>query len=300
MTGERQVRRRASIGASELASPHARTGASGTRRRSERYGAAARPSSGPWRDGASGSPIERPSWSHRSSQGNGCSRGAALTRSSRIGGSSMPGSCGIRREGATWVLDPLAFDQIVGWSKGEQHDGRPILRLTHHPLTRITWVPARRFLWWTWGNAVGPVVETTTTLAFGKRTNSVLRAIGAELDGRNVPEGPSFVVRPAGTRAERTKESRGPLAVYRRSGRTDHLRHRATLFFFLGGLAWPLRLLSWIVVAALAWLASPWLVLPAIVASELVWLAVMRRSMHGRRTGPHRGCGSERIIRCRR
>ena len=107
-----------------------------------------------------------------------------------------------------WFLDPLAFDQVVGWSKGEQHDGRPILRLTHHPVTRITWVPARRFLWWTWGNALGPVVETTTTLAFGRRTNPVVRAIGVELEGRNVPEGPSFVIRPAGTRAERTKGSR--------------------------------------------------------------------------------------------
>jgi hypothetical protein len=188
--------------------------------------------------------------------------------------------------GNTWVLDPLAFDQIVGWSTGEQHDGRPILRLTHHPQTRIAWAPARRFLWWTWGNALGPVVETTTTLTFGRRTNPVFRAIGAELDRRNVPEGTSFVIRPAGTRAQRTRGSRGPLRVYRRSGRIGRLRHRATLFFFVGGLAWPLRPLSWIVVAALAWLASPWLVLPAIVASELAWLVVMRWSSPGRRTVP--------------
>lgn len=57
--------------------------------------------------------------------------------------------------GRAWVLDPLAFDQIVGWSKGEHHDGRPILRLTHHPLTRITRVPARRFLWWNLGQCGG-------------------------------------------------------------------------------------------------------------------------------------------------
>ncbi len=151
-------------------------------------------------------------------------------------------------------------------------------------MTRITWVPARRFLWWTWGNALGPVVETTTTLTFGRRTNPVVRAIGAELDRRNVPADPSFVIRSAGTRAERTKGSRGPLAVYKRSGRVARLQHRATLFLFPGGLAWPLRLLGWIVVAALAWRASPWLVLPAIVASELVWLVVMRWSMPGRPT----------------
>ena len=181
------------------------------------------------------------------------------------------------------VLDQLPFDQIVGWSRGEHHDGRPILRLTHAPLTRIAWGPSRRFLWWPWGNALRPVVETTSTLTFGKRTNPAFRAICAELDRRNAPEGPSFVIRPARTRAERTKGSRGPLALYRREGRLNRLRHRAMLFFFLGGLAWPVRLTSWIVVAALAWLASPWLVLPAIVASELVWLAVMRWSSRGRR-----------------
>jgi hypothetical protein len=154
--------------------------------------------------------------------------------------------------GRTWVLDPLAFDQIVGWSTGEHHDGRPILRLTHHPLTRITWVPARRFLWWTWGNALGPVVETKTTLAFGRHTNPVFRAIGAELDRRNVPEGPSFVVRPAGTRAQRTKESRRSLGVYKRVGRIGRLWHGAPLSFYRVELASPLRVSSWIVVAALA------------------------------------------------
>jgi hypothetical protein len=186
--------------------------------------------------------------------------------------------------GRNWVLDPLAFDQIIGWSKGEHHDGRPILRLTHHPLTRITWVPARRFLWWTWGNALGPVVETKTTLAFGRHTNPVFRAIAAELDRRNVPEGPSFVVRPAGTRAQRTKESRRPLGVYKRVGRIGRLWHGAPLSFYRVELASPLRVLSWIVVGALAWLVSPWLVPPAIVASELVWIVVTRWSSIGQRT----------------
>ncbi|HEX6580379.1 MAG TPA: hypothetical protein VF195_05870 [Actinomycetota bacterium] len=186
--------------------------------------------------------------------------------------------------GRTWVLDPVAFDQIVGWSEGVHHDGRPILRFTHHPLTRITWVPARRFLWWTWDDAVGPVEETTTTLSFGGRTNPVLRAIVAELDRRTVPQGPSFVIRPAGTRSQRLKESRRPLEVQTRAGRISHVLRRATLSIYPGKLAWPIRASSWIVVAALAWLASPWLVLPAIIASELVWIVVMRWSSPGRRT----------------
>ena len=112
-------------------------------------------------------------------------------------------------------------------------------------------------------------------------------------------EGPSFVIRPAGTRAQRMKESRGPLVAYGRAGLFDHLRPRATRFVFLGGLAWPLRLMSWIVVAALAWLASPWLVVPAIVASELAWLVVMRWSSPRRRTARTVEV-DRRISQCRR
>lgn len=117
-----------------------------------------------------------------------------------------------------------------------------------------------------------------------KRTDPIFRAIGAELDRRTVPEGPSFVIRPAGTRAQRTKESRRSLGVYKRVGRIGRLWCGAPLSFSRVQLASPLRVLSWIVVAALAWLASPWLVLPAIVASELVWIVVTRWSSTGRRT----------------
>ena len=87
-----------------------------------------------------------------------------------------------------------------------------------------------------WGNALRPVVETTSTLTFGKRTNPAFRAICAELDRRNAPEGPSFVIRPARTRAERTKGSRGPLALYRREGLTEPLP-----FGVYGGVTTPGR-----------------------------------------------------------
>ena len=195
--------------------------------------------------------------------------------------------------GNTWVLDPLAFDQVVGWSTGELHDGRPSLRLTHQPQTRIAWVPARRFLWWTWGNALGPVVETTTTLTFGRRTNPVFRAIGEELDRRNVPVGPPFVIRPAGTRAQRMRGSRRSLGVYRRSGRIGRLRHRATLFFFLGGLAWPLRTLSWIVGRG-ARVARIAVARPAGDRRERVGVARRDAVVVTQSTqGPNRRCGSD-------
>lgn len=98
------------------------------------------------------------------------------------------------------------------------------------------------------------------------------------------------MIRPAGSRAQRMKESHGSLEVYKSYGRIGRLRHRVVPAGYRIELAWPLRALGWIVVAALAWLASPWLVVPAIVASELAWLVVMR-STPGRRT-VHTGCGS--------
>ena len=55
-------------------------------------------------------------------------------------------------------------------------------------------------------------------------------------------------------------------------------RRCATVRVYRGELTRPLRALSWILVAVLAWLASPWLVLPAILVSELVRIVVMRWS----------------------
>jgi hypothetical protein len=83
-----------------------------------------------------------------------------------------------------WVVDSLPFDQVTRWSLGAQHDGRPILKLEHHPRTRIDRVPTRRFLWFRWDDAEGPVVEKTTSFGFGRRTNPILLAIRVELERR--------------------------------------------------------------------------------------------------------------------
>ena len=149
------------------------------------------------------------------------------------------------------VPDRLPFDQIVGMvqrrtPRSPPHPPAHPCPLDEDRVGSVAPVPVVA-----WGNALRPVVETTSTPTFGKRTNPAFRAICAELDRRNAPEGPSFVIRPARTRAERTK---GRVDLSRSTGARplNRLRHRAMLFFFLGGLAWPVRLTSWIVVAALA------------------------------------------------
>jgi hypothetical protein len=128
---------------------------------------------------------------------------------------------------------------------------------------------------------VGPVVETTTTMAFGRRTNPVFRAIGAELDRRRIPQGPAFEIRPAGTRAERSRGGRGSLGEFRRARILARMRFRmwrVTDVVYGGQPAWPIRLASWLLVAVPAWFVSPWLVVPAILAAELAWIAVLRSS----------------------
>lgn len=183
-----------------------------------------------------------------------------------------------------WVVDPLPFEEITRWTPGERHDHRPIFKLEHRPLTRTDRVPARRFLWFTWGNAVGSVTRTTTTFGFGRRTNPILIAMQSELERRRIPQGPAFVIRPPGTREERTKGSRSMLY---RSGGTARIKSwswRVTNVLYRGELAWRVRLLSWLIVGVPAWFVSPWLVLPAIVAVELAWIVGLQWMWRRNRT----------------
>lgn len=175
-----------------------------------------------------------------------------------------------------WVLDAVPFGEVTGWAPGERHDHRPIIKLEHHRRTRIDRVPANRFLWFRWGNAEGPITYTTTSFSFGRSTNPVLLAMRTELERRRIPQGPAFVIRPAGTREERTKGSRG---VLYRSGGAAGIRFRlwrATDVLYRGELAWRVRAVSWLILGIPAWFVSPWLVLPAIVAAELAWIVALQ------------------------
>lgn len=175
-----------------------------------------------------------------------------------------------------WILDPLRFADVTGWSLGRRHDRRPLLRLEHHQLIRIEHVPARRFLWFRWGNAEGPVTHSTTSMGFGRDTNPVLVAILAEVEGRKIPQGQSFEIRPACDRAERIRRTHGPLdRGYRRAWIRPRL-WRIDDVAYAGRLGWPVRLLSWMLLGVPAWIITPWLVVPAIAASELVWIVFMQ------------------------
>jgi hypothetical protein len=178
-----------------------------------------------------------------------------------------------------WVLDAVQFSEVTGWRRGALHDGRPLIELEHPPHTTIDRVPAHRFLWFTWGNAEGPVTRTKTTHGFGRVTNPVFVEIMTELDRREVRQGPNFVIRPAGIRAERLREEQGLLREYRRGSIGDRIRFRmwpVTDVLYRGQLAWPIRIVSWLLVGVPAWFVSPWLVVPAIIGSELAWIVVMQ------------------------
>jgi hypothetical protein len=114
-----------------------------------------------------------------------------------------------------WVCSALAFAEIVRSTSGRQHDHRPLLRLEHPPRVQIERVPAHRFLWFEWGNAEEPVSDTTTTFGFSRDTDPVLVAIREGLDRAGVPSGEPFVIRPPGTRQERTQGSRALLETAR-------------------------------------------------------------------------------------
>lgn len=175
-----------------------------------------------------------------------------------------------------WVLDPLLFADVTRWSMGQMHDRRPLLRLEHHPLTRMEDVPARRFLWFRWCNGEGPATRPTTTLGFGRDTDPVLVAILTELDDRRSPQDQPFVIRPAGDRAERV----GSGTLFRES-RTAPIRFglwRVAEVVYRRRLGWPVRLLSWTLLGVPAWFITPWLVLPAIAVAELAWIAFLQWS----------------------
>lgn len=187
-----------------------------------------------------------------------------------------------------WVCESIAFDQITRWALGRRHDHRPILRLEHTPHARIERVPRHHFLWFRWGNAEVLVTCTSTTLEFAKDTDPVQVAICERLERAGVQPGEPFLIRPAGTRAQRLRGSR---SSFRRALPWRRARFRlqeVVGHLYRGRLSWRVRIPSWLLLAVPAWFIDPWLVVPAIVLVEAAWIVGLQWSWH---QGRHRRGG---------
>jgi hypothetical protein len=145
--------------------------------------------------------------------------------------------------------------------------------------------PAKRFLWFRWGIAEQPVMGTSHRLGFGTSRDPVLVAILAELSRRGITQRPSFMIRPAGTRADRMRTSSGVLyrMTWFRLSPWRIVSWRIADVVYRGRLAWPLRLLGWVLVGIPVWFIDPWLVVPALLATEIVWIGIMQWSWMRRR-----------------
>lgn len=111
-----------------------------------------------------------------------------------------------------WHTDAISFEEITGWSVGRRHDDRPILRLEHPTHIRTEHVAARRFLWFSWGNAEAGVPHDEITLTFASKRDGAFLAALERLQQIEVVPGEGFVVAPPGTREERTRGSHAYLA----------------------------------------------------------------------------------------
>ena len=60
------------------------------------------------------------------------------------------------------VHDSVWFHEVTAWRQGLANDERPVIVAEHPAHERLEHVPAHRVLWFEWGNAVGPVMHTST------------------------------------------------------------------------------------------------------------------------------------------
>jgi hypothetical protein len=176
--------------------------------------------------------------------------------------------------------DQLRFDEIVSWSEGSRHDGRPLLRLQHPEHRRLQWAPQHRVLSFRWGDTVAWVPRTDTTLSFRGPRDPVLRVLRARLETEHVPEGEPFVVTLEGSRQERLKGGQAGLRSHP-IGALNGLRFRLRQLnkrLHHGQIHWWIRLGSWALLAVPAWFVNPWLVMPAILAVEAAWIVGLQWS----------------------
>jgi hypothetical protein len=93
----------------------------------------------------------------------------------------------IGRGDPRWVRD-LPFAVVRSWVELIQAH-RYALALDHENLDRMRWVPAHRFLGWSWGNAEEVRPAGRSVLGFSRRDTAAAQAIRARLQAGRVPAG---------------------------------------------------------------------------------------------------------------
>lgn len=76
---------------------------------------------------------------------------------------------------------------------------------------------------------------------------------------------------------------KGSEGVLHTSGGSAWIRFRLWRLadvLYRGKLAWPVRVLSWLILGIPAWFVSPWLVVPAVIMAELAWIAALQWMWH--------------------
>lgn len=183
-----------------------------------------------------------------------------------------------------WTHDSLDFSEIAHWSEGRTHDERLLLLLIHPVHIRLEHGPARRFLWFQWGNRTHEAAYRETKLSFASRRAPVLVAIKGELERAQVPQGEGWRELPLGTREERLGGSVAVLTAEIGSvGVTGKLRRRISALdqdLHRGRITWWIRALSWSLLAVPAAVLSPWLILPAVIAIETAWVVGLQWAWH--------------------
>jgi len=115
-----------------------------------------------------------------------------------------------------WTGDSVRFDEIISWRRGQTHDERPVVAMTHPEHRRMGRVPAHRFLWFRWESAEAPVPHRSTRFTFVSSRDPLYAAVVDGLRRAGTPEGEPFREQPPGTRAHRIARSRGVLTRRRR------------------------------------------------------------------------------------
>jgi hypothetical protein len=82
----------------------------------------------------------------------------------------------------------LPFAVVRSWVELTQAH-RYALALDHEDLDRMRWVPAHRFLGWSWGNAEEVRPAGRSVLGFSRRDTAAVRAIRIQLRAGGIPAG---------------------------------------------------------------------------------------------------------------